>query len=157
MNDTKKSSRLRRQRGYSFESHVVEEFHKYNWEAKRLGSPSTNLPDVMAIDNFHRRVVAVEAKSTTSNLAYVPEDQIVRCIDWVNMLGIYDTKKVVLAFKFPATIIIRKQKQVKRKLQYFYKVFPHKKITPLIVKCDYDGNTFSMKGEPIMMGDFEFE
>lgn len=156
-NDTKKPSRLRRQRGYSFESHIVGEFQDHNWESKRLGSPSTSLPDVMAVDNFHKKVVAVEAKSTTMNLAYVPEDQIVRCINWVNMLGVYDTKEVVLAFKFPATITKRKDKLVKRKLQYYYKIFPHKNIKPSIVKCNYLGETFTMSGEPILMGDFSFE
>lgn len=120
MKDTKKSSRLRRNRGYSFETQVVEKFKENNWQSKRLGSASTNLPDIMAVDNIHYRIIAVEAKSTSINLAYVPEDQIDRCINWVNMLGLYDTKEVVLAFKFPATIIIHKNKLVKRKLRIFY-------------------------------------
>ncbi len=154
--DTKKSSQLRKNRGYSFESQVVEKFKENNWESKRLGSASTNLPDVIAVDNVHNRVVSVEAKSTTASLAYVPEDQIDRCINWVKMLDLYDTKEVVLAFKFPATSIIRKNKLVKRKLRYFYKVFPHKKLKPAIIKCNYNGDTFTMFNKPILMRDFKF-
>lgn len=156
MKESKKSSRLRRNRGYSFESHVVKKFQSHNWKSKRLGSPSTNLPDVMAVDNVNKRVVAVEAKSTINNLAYVPEDQINRCINWVNMLDLYNSKEVVLAFKFPATTTLRKNKPVKRKLRYFYKVFPHKKLNPTIVKCDYNGDTFTMNDRVILMRDFKF-
>lgn len=155
MKDSKKSSRLRRNRGYTFESQLVQKFKENNWESKRLGSPSTNLPDVMAINNIHKRVVSVEAKSTTLNLAYVPEDQINRCINWVNMLDLYETKEVVLAFKFPATTT-HKNKPVKRKLRYFYKVFPHKKLNPIIIKCNYNGDTFTMNDKVILMRDFKF-
>lgn len=156
MKDTKKSSRLRRNRGYSFESQIVDKFKEYNWESKRLGSASTSLPDVMAINNGTNRVVAIEAKSTILNLAYVPEDQIDRCIKWVEMLDLYDIKQVVLAFKFPSTTTLRNNKLVKRKLRYFYKVFPHTKLSPTIVKCNYAGVTFTMNDRIIQMRDFKF-
>ena len=34
--------------------------------------------------------------------------------------------------------------------------YTDKEVETLIVKCDYNGNTFTMSGEPIFMKDFQF-
>ena len=156
----KNPSTTRRQRGYAFENTIVLKLNSHsNWSAKRLGSPSTALPDVMGINNIYKTVIAIEAKSTHSNLVYVPQDQIERCRDWVNQFGVYDVKKVILAFKFGQTIQIIKNKPVSRKLTYFYKVFPHKTIEPCEVKGDSFGFTWKKIDEkwiPLEMEDFKF-
>lgn len=149
-------SNLRKQRGYAFESHIVEKFKEFNWESRRLGSPSTELPDVMAVNNFYKEIVAVEAKSTTNNWAYVPADQIQRCIEWVKMLQVYDRKTVILAFKFPSTWITVLKKPVRRKLRYFFKVFPFKKMKSKELKCNYEGEVFTKNGCKILLEDFKF-
>lgn len=141
MKDTKKTNQIRRQRGYAFENHIVKLFGDLGgWSAKRLGSPSIKLPDVMCVNNMYQTMMAIEAKSTVQDYAYVPADQVQRCIDWVNQFTLYNTKQVVLAFKFGRTIINFKGTPRPRKLRYFYKIFPHKKISPTDVRIDYDGN-----------------
>lgn len=155
MKDTKKSSRLRRQRGYSFEKEVVEYFSDVSgWDSRRLGSPSTALPDVMAVNNFHKTIVALEAKSTGEKMAYVPFDQIDRCRKWVNMFSIYDRKIVVLAFKFKSF----KDIHDRRKATFFFKIFP-KSLKPQDVRCDYLGNIVLMRkdgdNEPITLEDYK--
>ena len=127
---------LRRSRGYVFENTIVKILNdSSNWGGVRLGSPSTKLPDVMGINNMYKTVIAIEAKSTVGNLVYVPQDQIERCINWVNQFGVYDVKIVILAFKFG-------QVPRERKLTYFYKIFPHKTIPPCEVKGDSHGTTW---------------
>ena len=153
MKDNKKINQTRRQRGYAFENSIVKKFNDSGngWFAKRLGSPSTNLPDVMGVNNFYKTVIAIEAKSTVCNLVYVPQDQIERCRDWVNQFGVYDTKKVILAFKFG-------QVPNKRKLTYFYKFFPYKTIEPCEVKGDHNGLTWRKIDDtwvPFEMEDFK--
>ena len=98
------------------------------------------LPDVMCVNDYYKTIIAIEAKSTVQNYAYVPADQIERCRDWVNMFGVYDSKYVVLAFKFGQTLQIIKNQSVSRKLKYHYKIFPHKRFTPSEIRADYDGN-----------------
>lgn len=132
--NNKKTNKTRRQRGYAFESSIVKMlYNSTNWIGKRLGSPSTNLPDVMGINNDIRTIIAIEAKSTHQTLAYVPYDQIERCSDWINHFQVYDKKMVVLAFKFG-------QITGKRKLKIIYKVYPIGKYLPRDVRCDYEGN-----------------
>lgn len=139
--DNKKINKTRRQRGYAFENHIVQKFNGISgWGAKRLGSPSTALPDVMCVNDCYKTIIAIEAKSTVQNYAYVPQDQIERCRDWVNMFGVYDSKYVILAFKFGQTCIVVKGECITRKLRYHYKIFPYKKFTPSEVRADYDGN-----------------
>jgi len=141
MKDNKKTNKTRRQRGYAFENYIVKKFNDISgYSAKRLGSPSVQLPDVMCVNDFYKTILAIEAKSTTQNYAYVPADQIERCRDWVNMFGVYHCKYVVLAFKFGQTRNIVKGNIVPRKLQYHYKVFPYKRFTPCEIRADYYGN-----------------
>ena len=45
-------------------------------------------------------IFSVEAKSTVGKIAYIPNDQIVRCIDILDMFSIYGQRNVVFAFKF---------------------------------------------------------
>ena len=137
MKNNKKTNQIRRQRGYAFENGIVKKFQSLaHWEAIRLGSPSIRLPDVIAINNMWNKLVAIEAKSTVQKYAYVPQDQIERCLDWVNLFGSYKSKYVVIAVKFGRT--------PERKLRYYYKIFPHNEFGPSEVRADYDGN-FSMK------------
>jgi len=151
--NNEKINQIRRQRGYAFENAIVQKLNGFsNWSAKRLGSPSTALPDVMGINDMYKTVIAIEAKSTVSNLVYVPQDQIERCRDWVNQFGVYNTKKVILAFKFG-------QVPGQRKLTYYYKVFPHKTIAPCEVKGDYRGITWRKINDhwiPLEMEKFVF-
>lgn len=141
MKDNKKINKTRRQRGYAFENYIVSQFNDLaGWSAKRLGSPSIKLPDVMCINNMCKTMIAIEAKSTIQDYAYVPQDQVERCIDWVNQFVLYDTKQVVLAFKFGQTIVNNKRKPERRALRYHYKIFPHKKLNPSAIRIDYPGN-----------------
>ena len=136
MKDTKKISKTRRQRGYQWEDSIVKQFNSLDdWNSVRLGSPSNSLPDVMAINNNFYTILAIEAKSTVGNLVYVPQDQIERCLEWVDRFSIYHTRKVILAFKFG-------QIKGKRKLTTFYKIFPHQNLAPCEVKGDQYGNTW---------------
>ena len=141
MKNNKKINKIRRQRGYAFENYIVNQFNDMaGWSAKRLGSPSLHLPDVMCINNMYKTIIAIEAKSTVQDYAYVPQDQVERCIEWANQFALYDTKQVVLAFKFGQTIINNKRKPERRSLRYFYKIFPHKELPPTEVRIDYAGN-----------------
>jgi len=139
--DNKKINKTRKQRGYTFENYIVQKFNDVSgWNAKRLGSPSTALPDVMCLNDYYKTMIAIEAKSTVQNYAYVPQDQIERCRDWVNMFGVYDSKHVILAIKFGRVCNGSKGKLETRKLRYYYKIFPHKRFTPSQIRVDYDGN-----------------
>jgi len=158
--NNKKTNKIRRQRGYAFENWIVKKFNSISgWGAKRLGSPSTALPDVMCVNDYHKTIIAIEAKSTVQNYAYVPQDQIERCRDWVKMFGVYESKYVILAFKFGQTCIVVKGQCVTRKLRYHYKVFPYNRFTPSDVRADYDGNILIKSCDEwmqIKLEDFEF-
>lgn len=158
--NNKKINKTRRQRGYAFENHIVHKFKCISgWGAKRLGSPSVQLPDVMCVNDFYKTIIAIEAKSTIQNHAYVPADQIERCRDWVNMFGVYDSKYVILAFKFGQITQIIKGQPIPRKLRYHYKVFPYNRFTPSNVRADYDGNILIKSGDgwmEIKLEDFKF-
>lgn len=155
MKNDKKINKTRKQRGYAFETEIVKKFQALSgWDAKRLGSPSTELPDAMALNNYYKTIIAVEAKSTVGSLAYVPQDQVQRCIDWVDTFSIYDEKKVVLAFKFGRTLLRNKKNPERNKLRYFYKVYPHKNFTAAEVKANYDGKTWVKENDewvPLVM------
>ena len=92
MKDNKKINQTRKSRGYDFESSIVKTFNRSpGWHAKRLCGASIYLPDVMCINDMYSTIIAIEAKSTVQNYAYVPQDQIERCMNWVNMFDRYDT------------------------------------------------------------------
>ena len=144
MKDTKKTSRIRRSRGYAFEKYVVQKLIDIDFQAKRLGSPSTELPDVFGVR--YNEVIAIECKSTAGKYAYVPKDQIQRCIDWVEMFGKYE-QEVILAFKFKAI--------PGRKLRYHYKVYPdHHEAWD--IRCDYEGKTITGNKYTVLMAEATF-
>lgn len=135
--------RTRRQRGYQWEDTIVKRFNSSNnWSAFRLGSPSTALPDVLAVNTKISTIFTIEAKSGTTNSLPVPKDQIERCQKWINTFDIYKKRKVILAFKF----LSKKRKDIgiyeSRELREFFKAWdPKKSITNCV--CTYEGKVFA--------------
>lgn len=113
---------------------MKELFESHEFISHKIGSNSKDVPDVVAWNDTSKTVVAVEAKSTASNSCIVPAKQIQRCINWVNELGLYTEKFVILAFKFKAAGV----KPNRRKLQYHYKIVPCNIISNNI-SCNYEG------------------
>lgn len=130
---------LSQSRGYSWEKHIVKEFNKDGWQCRRLGGSSSGLPDEIITNNDMSLLIAVEAKSSVYDYSYVDSDQVKRCVDILKMFGVYETRMVVLAFKFS------KSKKDKTKKLKFY-LFPillenifH--LHPLkCFRCDRKGN-----------------
>ena len=119
------------------------------WHARRLGGSSTGLPDIIAVNNREAILLSIEAKAGTSDILYVPQDQIQRCVYIRDMFKHYSKRHVIFAFKF------MRKKRVKRKnctvyehrkLIEYYKIgdiFGNAKKIP-VLKCNYDGNTFAL-------------
>ncbi len=141
---------IRRSRGYAYEHGLVERFNTLKgWHARRLGGSSTGLPDIVAVNNEQGILLTIEAKSGTSDILYVPQDQIERCIVVTNMFAIYPVRHIVFAFKFMSKKRFRRKNATvyeQRKLVEYYKVADTlSNLKPLpIVKCTYDGKTFAM-------------
>ena len=123
-------SNIRAQRGYAFERHVVDALNSAGWKARRLGSPSIALPDVLAIHNRSDTVCAIECKSGINTSLAVPADQVARCMEIVNDLMAYKNRLTILAFKFAG-------KKGGRKLLYRSLLWDGRK--PEDVRCSYDG------------------
>lgn len=104
---------LKQSRGYSFERHIVKELNKNGWCCKRLGGSSLYLPDELAVNNLQDVILAIEAKSTVGDRAYVPQDQIIRCNEILKMFSLYERKYIVFAFKFSGI-------KAGRKLKHYY-------------------------------------
>ena len=121
---------IRAQRGYAFEKHVVGALNSRGWKARRLGSPSIALPDVLAIHNKSNTVCAVECKSGMSASLSVPADQVARCMEIVDDLRAYKNRLTILAFKFAG-------KKGGRKLLYRSLLWDGR--GPEDVRCSYDG------------------
>ena len=140
---------IRRSRGYNFEHTLVQKLSSGTWAARRLGGSSTGLPDIVAVNNAHGILLTIEAKSGTSDILYVPQDQLMRCMVIRNMFGIYPERHIVLAFKFMSKKRFRRKNQTvyeARKLLEYYKVadiIEDMKILP-IIKCTYEGETYAM-------------
>jgi len=143
---------IRRSRGYAFEHGLVERFNELkDWRARRLGGSSTGLPDIVAVNNEKSVFLTIEAKSGTSNILYVPQDQIERCVMIREMFGAYNERHVVFAFKFMSKKRFRRKNKTvyeQRKLVEYYKVADLLVgVNPLpVVKCTYEGKTFAMLG-----------
>ena len=143
---------IRRSRGYAFEHGLVERFNELgDWKARRLGGSSTGLPDIVAVNNEKSVLLTIEAKSGTSDILYVPQDQIERCIVVREMFGAYSERHIVFAFKFMSKKRFRRKNKTvyeQRKLVEYYKVADELVgANPLpIVKCTYDGGTYAMQG-----------
>jgi Holliday junction resolvase len=143
---------IRRSRGYAYEHGLVERLNKQGFVARRLGGSSTGLPDIVAVNNAEGIMLTIEAKSGTSDILYVPQDQIERCLLVREMFSIYPRRHIVLAFKFMSKKRFRRMNQTvyeQRKLVEYYKVadrLADTKPLPVVVKCTYDGRTFAIVG-----------
>ena len=141
---TQKISRIRRQRGYHWEDTLVKRFNRLdNWKAFRLGSPSVALPDILSLNNDDSIIFTIEAKSGTSTSLTVPSDQIVRCMNWTENFKVYQTREVILAFKFLSKKRIGNSLYEKRELREFFKVWNTKRV-PIDIVCKYDGTTYGL-------------
>ena len=141
---TQKISRIRSQRGYHWEDTLVKRFNKLdNWKAFRLGSPSVALPDILSLNNEDSIIFTIEAKSGTSTSLTVPSDQIVRCMNWTQNFKVYQTREVILAFKFLSKKRISNSLYEKRELREFFKVWNTKRV-PIDIVCKYDGTTYGL-------------
>jgi Holliday junction resolvase len=140
---------IRRSRGYNYEHTLVQRLNNGQWRARRLGGSSTGLPDIVAVNNDAGTLLTIEAKSGTSDILYVPLDQIERCIIVRNMFGIYPQRHIILAFKFMGKKRFRRKNETvyeSRRLIEYYKVADvvvSMKALP-IVKCTYDGKTYAI-------------
>ncbi|RNJ78018.1 MAG: resolvase [Nitrosopumilus sp. H13] len=153
-NGGKKGARLRRQRGYHWEDTIVKRFKGAdNWNAFRLGSPSTGLPDVLAVSTINDTLYTIEAKSGSGTSLYVPADQIQRCMVWIDTFDRYAKRDVLLAFKFLSKKRIGTGKYESRQLREYYKIWDRgRKITDCV--CTYDGRLYARAGRtrtPILL------
>ena len=124
----KKIAQTRRQRGYNWEDTLVKRFNKIeNWKSFRLGSPSVALPDILCVNNDDSRIFTIAAKSGTGSTLTVLFDQIIRCLNWTNNFTVYETRKVILAFKFLSKKRIGTGIYEKRELREFYKIWDKKR------------------------------
>ncbi len=144
----RRAARTRRQRGYQWEDTIVKRFNSAeNWNAFRLGSPSIALPDVLAVNTQESSIFTIEAKSGTTNSLPVPEDQIERCLKWLETFDIYKKRKVILAFKFLSKKRIGLGIYESRELREFFKVWDTS-IQVTNCACTYEGKVFAkIKGE----------
>ena len=141
--DSKKTARTRRQRGYHWEGTIVKRFNSAGgWKAFRLGSPSTGLPDVLAVNTLQSTLFAIEAKSGTVTFLPVPADQIQRCLDWVDTFDIYGERKVILAFKFLSKKRVGLGQYEGRELREYFKVWDSRQEAAGCY-CTYEGRVFS--------------
>lgn len=142
-NSSLKSARTRRQRGYRWEDVLVKRLNSCDgWRAFRLGSPSIGLPDVIAANTNHDMMLAIEAKSGTSDNIPVPRDQIERCLKWLDAFGKYSNRHAVVALKFMS----KRWKKVgiyeKRERREYFKLWDPSKM-PCNLVCKYDGSTYT--------------
>jgi len=140
---------IRHSRGYSYEHALVQRLNRGFWNARRLGGSSTGLPDIVAVNNADGILLTIEAKSGTSDILYVPQDQLERCMKIRNMFGIYPTRHIVLAFKFMSKKRFRRSNKTvyeSRKLLEYYKIADivgSMKHLP-VIKCTYEGKTYAI-------------
>ena len=140
---SKKTARIRRQRGYQWEDTIVKRFNSTDgWTAFRLGSPSTGLPDVLAVNTPQSTIFAIEAKSGTVTFLPVPADQIQRCLNWANTFDIYGQRTVILAFKFLSKKRIGIGKYESRELREFFKAWDGAREA-VDCYCTYEGRVFT--------------
>ena len=144
MSLNKKIARTRRQRGYNWEDTLVKRFNALNgWKAFRLGSPSVALPDILAVSTKVNTIYTIEAKSGTGTTLQVPFDQIIRCLKWIHTFELYETRKMIIAFKFLSKKRIGVGKYEHRQLREFYKIWNESnQITDFV--CTYEGKTYAL-------------
>ncbi|HKU49044.1 MAG TPA: hypothetical protein VJP79_03755 [Nitrososphaera sp.] len=154
---------IRRSRGYSYEHTLVQRLNSGQWHSRRLGGSSTGLPDIVAVNNDAGIILTIEAKSGTSDILYVPQDQVERCKIVMNMFSIYPERHIILAFKFMSKKRFRRKNKTvyeSRKLLEYYKVadiVDSMSVLP-IIKCTYEGKTSAIfangKTMPIELPDY---
>ncbi len=134
---------IRRRRGYQWEETLVKRFNCLaGWTAFRLGSPSINLPDILAVNSRTGHLVVIEAKSGSGTSLSVPAEQIKRCLEWTRVFSAYDKRHVILAYKFLSKKRVGASKYRSRELREFYKVWaPRANVTERI--CTYDGDLYT--------------
>ena len=144
---------IRRSRGYNYEHALVQKLNSSgSWRARRLGGSSTGLPDIVAVNNDDGVLLTIEAKSGASDILYVPQDQIERCLVIRNMFAIYPKRHIILAFKFMGKKRFRRKNETvyeSRKLLEYYKVadaLSSMKVLPIIIKCTYAGHMQYTRG-----------
>ena len=135
---TVRTSKTRRQRGYAWEDTLVKRLRSKGWKAFRLGSPSTGLPDVVATNTELDTILAIEAKSGTTNMLIVEYDQIMRCINWLDAFDVYSNRYPILAFKFLSKKWKSMNNYKRRKKQEYLKIW-NNNIKSGDVICKYDG------------------
>lgn len=142
----KKVARTRRQRGYNWEDTLVKRFNALEgWKAFRLGSPSVALPDILAVSTNENMIFTIEAKSGTGTTLHVPYDQIIRCLKWIHTFELYETRKMIIAFKFLSKKRIGTGRYERRQLREYYKTWNESnEITDFV--CTYEGETYALVG-----------
>ena len=145
-NGGRRGARLRRQRGYHWEDTLVKRFNGADgWRAFRLGSPSTKLPDVLAVSTPEDTVYTIEAKSGSGTSLYVPAEQIGRCVWWIETFDRYSRRDVLLAFKFLSKKRLGPGRYEGRQLREYYKVWDREAGAADCV-CTYDGRLYLRNG-----------
>ncbi len=148
--DAVKTNRTRRQRGYNFERDLVQRINACNgWKALRLGSPSVSLPDIIAVNNSASILLAIEAKSTSTNMVRIPLDQIVRCFKILDTFALYKHRYAILALKFMSKRWKKAYTYEHRGIREYYRVC-YAEISDIIsnnnsnkdasIVCRYDGS-----------------
>lgn len=147
-------SNLKRQRGYYWETKLVEIFTNLGFHTIRLGGTTSTMPDVSAHKDDSNLIISIECKSGISNSLIVPKDQLVRCMEWCKTWGLYKNKIVILAFKFARKDV----KGNKRKGKQFLKIW-NWNLESSDVKCSYDGKSFVKyeKWEQVALRNFILE
>ncbi|MDH3677861.1 MAG: resolvase [Nitrosopumilus sp.] len=139
----KNAAKTRRQRGYQWEDTIVKRFNSAErWDAFRLGSPSTGLPDVLAVNTLESTIFTMEAKSGTTGSLPVPADQIERCLKWIKIFDIYKKREVILAFKFLSKKRIGLATYESRELREFFKIWD-RSLPITNCSCTYEGKVFA--------------
>lgn len=140
-----RSARLRRRRGYQWEEILTRRLNETpGWRAFRLGSPSMFLPDILAVNTTERSIYVLEAKSGAKTSLSVPPNQIQRCLDWCATFDIYDTRRVVLAFKFLAKKRLDTGMYESRPMREYYKAWDPAD-EPVECVCTYGGETYALE------------
>ncbi|MFQ5920534.1 MAG: resolvase [Nitrososphaerales archaeon] len=139
------SARTRRQRGYTWEDVIVKRLNSCDgWRAFRLGSPSIGLPDVLATSTKLDTILAIEAKSGSTNMIHVPADQIERCMNWLDAFGRYSNRHALLACKFISKKWKSQGVYEKRERREYFKLWnPRRKACDLVFR--YDGSIYTRR------------
>jgi len=151
--DSIRTNRTRRQRGYNFERELVNRINSCNgWRALRLGSPSVSLPDVIAVNNEESIMLAIEAKSTSTDTIRIPLEQIERCLRWLDTFSLYKHRYAILALKFMSKKWKKAYTYKYRELHEYYKLWDgltnissngsSKSSIASILLCKYDGSIY---------------